>query len=77
VHDDAPLHAPIQRFSRKIENHMAAVALNYFAYNSIKIHTSLRMSPAMAAGITGRLFDVSDWWRCWWTARKKLRDAAG
>jgi hypothetical protein len=39
---------------------MAAVALNYFAYNFIKIHTTLRMSPAMAAGVTTRLFDVSD-----------------
>jgi len=29
--------------------HMAAVALNYFAYNFIKIHTTLRASPAMAA----------------------------
>jgi IS1 family transposase len=47
-------------FSRKIENHMAAVALNYFAYNFIKIHTTLRTSPAMAAGVVGRLFDVSD-----------------
>ena len=47
-------------FSRKIENHLAAVALNYFAYNFIKIHSALRMSPAMAAGVTDRLFDVSD-----------------
>lgn len=47
-------------FSRKIENHAAAVALNYFAYNFIKIHTTLRTSPAMAAGITNRLFDISD-----------------
>ena len=47
-------------FSQKIENHMAAVALNYFAYNFIKIHTTLRTSPAMAAGVTDRLFDVSD-----------------
>ncbi len=47
-------------FSRKIENHMAAVALNYFAYNFIKIHSTLRTSPAMAAGVTTRLFDVSD-----------------
>ena len=46
--------------SRKIENHMAAVALNYFADNFIKIHTTLRTSPAMAAGVTTRLFDVSD-----------------
>lgn len=47
-------------FSRKIENHMAAVALNYFAYNFITIHSSLRTSPAMAAGVADRLFDVSD-----------------
>jgi len=47
-------------FSRKIENHMAAVAINYFAYNFIKIHSTLRVSPAMAAGVTSRLFDVSD-----------------
>lgn len=47
-------------FSRKIENHMAAVAINYFAYNFIKIHSALRVSPAMAAGVTTRLFDVMD-----------------
>lgn len=47
-------------FSRKIENHMAAVAINYFAYNFIKIHSTLRVSPAMAAGVSTRLFDVSD-----------------
>jgi IS1 family transposase len=47
-------------FSRKIENHMAAVAINYFAYNFIKIHRTLRVSPAMAAGVTPRLFDVMD-----------------
>ena len=47
-------------FSRKLENHEAAVALNYFAYNFIKIHRTLRVTPAMAARVTGRLFDVSD-----------------
>jgi hypothetical protein len=47
-------------FSRKIENHMAAVAINYFAYNFIKIHSTLRVTPAMAAGVTTRLFDVMD-----------------
>jgi hypothetical protein len=44
---------------RKIEN-MAAVAINYFAYNFIKIHRTLRVSPAMAAGVMDRLFDVAD-----------------
>ena len=47
-------------FSRKVENHMAAVALNYFAYNFIKIHRTLGVTPAMAAGVTDRLWEVSD-----------------
>jgi IS1 family transposase len=47
-------------FSRKIQNHAAAIALNYFAYNFIKIHRTLRVTPAMAAGVTDRLWDSSD-----------------
>jgi len=47
-------------FSRKVENDMAAVAVNYFAYNFIKIHNTLRTTPAMAAGVTTRLYEVSD-----------------
>jgi IS1 family transposase len=47
-------------FSRKIENHAAAVALNYFAYNFIKIHRTLRVSPAMAAGVTNHLWDAGE-----------------
>ena len=47
-------------FSRKLENHEAAVALNYFAYNFIKIHRTLRVTPAMAAGVTTRLCEVAD-----------------
>jgi IS1 family transposase len=47
-------------FSKKIENHSAAVALGYFAYNFIKIHRTLRCTPAMAAGVTTRLWEVSD-----------------
>jgi hypothetical protein len=47
-------------FSRKLRNHEAAVALNYFAYNFVRIHRTLRTSPAMAAGVTDRLWDVSD-----------------
>jgi hypothetical protein len=34
-------------FSRKLQNHEAAVPLNYFACNFIKIHRTLRMSPAI------------------------------
>lgn len=47
-------------FSKKIENHAAAVALGYFAYNFIKIHGTLRCTPAMVAGVTDRLWEVSD-----------------
>ena len=36
------------------------MAINCFDYNSIKIHRSRRMSPAMAAGVVDRLFDVMD-----------------
>jgi hypothetical protein len=46
--------------AHKIENHTAAVALNYFAHNFIKIHRTLRVSPAMAAGVIDRLWDASD-----------------
>jgi len=52
-------------FSRKLENHAAAVALNYFAYNFIKIHRTLRMSPAMAAGVETRLWSVEDLVALW------------
>jgi len=47
-------------FSRKIENHAAAVALAYLSYNFIKILRTLRVSPAMAAGVTDHLWNVSD-----------------
>lgn len=42
-------------FPREIENHVAAVALNCFAYNFVRIHSTLRVTPAMAAGVTDRL----------------------
>jgi hypothetical protein len=61
--------------SRKIENHEAAVALNYFAYNFIKIHRTLRVSPAMAAGVTDRLWDVSDLVTLWEREERSNRAA--
>ena len=36
------------------------MALNHIAYNFIKIHRTLRVTPAMAAGVTNRRWDVSD-----------------
>jgi len=43
-----------------MENHAAAVALYYFSYNFVKIHGTLRTTPAMAAGVTNRPWEVSD-----------------
>jgi IS1 family transposase len=47
-------------FSKKFENHAYAVALHMMYYNFVKIHGKLRTSPAMAAGIETRLWEVSD-----------------
>jgi IS1 family transposase len=47
-------------FSKKIENHANAVALHFAYYNLVKVHKTLRMSPAMAAGVTDKLWEMSD-----------------
>jgi IS1 family transposase len=47
-------------FSKKIENHVHALALYAFHYNFCKIHKTLRCTPAMEAGITGKLWEIRD-----------------
>lgn len=47
-------------FSKKIENHIHALSLHYMYYNFVRVHQSLRCSPAMAAGVTKRLWEISD-----------------
>ncbi len=47
-------------FSKKFENHTFSVALFAFYYNFVKIHSTLRMSPAMAAGISKTLWEIDD-----------------
>lgn len=47
-------------FSKKVENHAHAVALHCTFYNYVRIHKTLRVSPAMAAGLTDRLWDMKD-----------------
>jgi hypothetical protein len=47
-------------FSKKVENHAHSVALHFAYYNFVRIHKTLRMTPAMAAGVTDRLWDMSD-----------------
>lgn len=45
-------------FSKKLDNHIHALALYFVFYNFTRIHKTLRMSPAMAAGITDRLWSL-------------------
>lgn len=47
-------------FSKKVENHAHAVALHFMHYNFCRIHQTLRVTPAMAAGVTDKLWDISD-----------------
>jgi IS1 family transposase len=47
-------------FSKKVENHVAAVALHTMFYNFVRVHQTLKVSPAMAAGVTDRLWEISD-----------------
>ena len=47
-------------FSKKVENHAYAVALHFMYYNFAKVHQTLRVTPAMAAGLTDRLWDIAD-----------------
>jgi len=47
-------------FSKKIENHTAAVALHTMFYNFVRVHQTLKVTPAMAAGVTDRLWEISD-----------------
>ena len=47
-------------FSKKIDNHVHALALYFTFYNFCRIHKSLRVTPAMAAGVTDRLWSFDD-----------------
>jgi IS1 family transposase len=47
-------------FSKKLDNHIHALALYFVFYNFTRIHKTLRMSPAMAAGVTDRLWSLDD-----------------
>ncbi len=47
-------------FSKKVENLRAAVALHFAHYNYVRIHKTLGVTPAMAAGVDARLWTVLD-----------------
>jgi hypothetical protein len=47
-------------FSKKLANLKASVALHYAHYNFVRVHRSLRCTPAMAAGVTDRVWSVEE-----------------
>ena len=47
-------------FSKKLDNHKAAIALNFMHYNFCRIHQTLCCTPAMEAGVTDRLWEMED-----------------
>ena len=47
-------------FSKKFDNHCHALAIYFVWYNFVKTHKAHKLSPAMAAGITDKLWSVDD-----------------
>lgn len=47
-------------FSKKLENFKAAVGLHFAYYNFVRVHKSLRMTPAMAGGVTDHIWSIAD-----------------
>jgi IS1 family transposase len=47
-------------FSKKMENHIHALALYFMFYNFIRIHKTLKVTPAMAAGVSDRLWSLEE-----------------
>jgi cell fate regulator YaaT (PSP1 superfamily) len=47
-------------FSKKFENLQAAVAIHFAHYNFVRLHNTLRVTPAMAAGVTDRLWSIEE-----------------
>jgi hypothetical protein len=46
-------------FSKKAENHAHMMAIYFMHYNFVRIHQTLKITPAMAAGVTDKLWEVS------------------
>jgi IS1 family transposase len=47
-------------FSKKVENHEAAIALHFMHYNFCRVHTTLRVTPAMQAGLSGHVWSIEE-----------------
>jgi IS1 family transposase len=62
-------------FSKKAENHAYSMAIYFMNYNFVRIHQSLRVTPAMAAGVTNTLWSLTDMVRVIedWEAARSLK----
>jgi IS1 family transposase len=47
-------------FSKKVDNHRHMVALHYMYYNFVRIHQTLRCTPAMEAGLSNHVWDIEE-----------------
>jgi hypothetical protein len=47
-------------FSKKAENHAHMMAIHFMHYNFVRIHQTLKVTPAMAAKVTPKLWEMSD-----------------
>jgi len=47
-------------FSKKVDNHMHAVALHFMHYNFCRIHKTLRVTPAMEAGVSDHMWSLEE-----------------
>lgn len=47
-------------FSKKVENHGYAVALHFMHYNFCRVHMTLRVTPAMEAGVANHVWSIED-----------------
>ena len=60
AHADAQTKRLTNGFPKKWENYWAALCLHFAYYNFVRIHRTLRVTPAMAAGITERVWDLAE-----------------
>ena len=58
--EHAQVHTPDQRLFQKVENHGYAIALHFVHYNFCRIHKTLRVTPAMEAGLTTDIMSIEE-----------------
>ena len=54
------VHSAYKCRSKKLENHEAAIALHYMHYNYCRIHQTLRVTPAMEAGLADHVWSIEE-----------------